>query len=451
MAEFAGRFSLAHPDRWPDPSLFYNRLANASEGYRREIADIYFGGSFRYSYMGQQRRFGEVMGAEASSEAVRMLLAVQENFDIPVSLTLNDLKQPLELATDTELIRAFMGYISSFYAAGVRRCTISHVHLMNLGILQDAFPEMHWKNTVNHRVRTAQEVLDFAALGYQTIILDRCLNRDVQELRQVKQVAQQCRVKTGLMAAEGCMPACPFKQEHDFWQGEIECLGSNYWTGVGMNTCGRIRREKARLATQDSHALPRASTDIIWVDRDDFDTYAELVDVFKYWGRLVSVPPKEHVEQVSCWRFSPKGKKAGEISSGSPVWAESFKEIYENRLLPLNGWHFNSYIHGAHTDKNWAAMVDLSDGNPWLTDRGRALSRRLQTCRSQCYRCHACEDLYHLQPFDSIISWRKPRRVRAYNGYREPAVPVDNRCIPWQRDLPGGIGGPPTCDPGLLD
>ena len=63
MTEFAGRFSLAHPDRWRDPTVFYNRLANASESYRREIADIYFGGSFKYSYKGQQRQYGEVMGA----------------------------------------------------------------------------------------------------------------------------------------------------------------------------------------------------------------------------------------------------------------------------------------------------------------------------------------------------------------------------------------------------
>lgn len=409
MHRFESRFSIPHPDRWRDPSIFYTRLANSSEEYRREIADIYFGSSFSYTHDRQHRKYGEVMGAEASDEAIRMLLNIQEHFGIPVSLTLNDMKQPLELLTDTRLLNDFLEFIDTFYRAGVRRCTISHVHLMNLGVLQAEFPKMQWKNTVNHQVRSAQEVIDYATLGYNTIVLDRCLNRDIQELRRIKPVAKKYGVETALLAAEGCMPACPFKQEHDSWQAELESnTDTNYWVGIGQNTCSRIRKEKARISEIDRHALPRFSTDIIWVDREDFDTYAGLVDVFKFWGRLASEPPREHIHQASCWRFTPRKRTEQIALSVNPIWASSFRELYDNRLLPFNAWCFNSYIHGRHKDKNWDMLEEANEGNVWLTNRGRALSKALQTCKSQCYRCHACENLYGIEEFDSIVGWQKP-------------------------------------------
>jgi len=407
ISKFEKRFSLPHPDRWQDPSLFYNRLVNATEDYRKEISDVYFGVSFSYKYHGTYRKYGEVMGAEASDKAIRMLLKVQENFGIPISLTLNDMRQPRELVTDSNLIKEFVRFIGHFYEAGIRRCTISHVHLMNLGVLQDKFPEMHWKNTVNHQVRSPQEVIDYASLGYKTIVLDRCLNRNISELRRIKPIADKYKIEIALLASEGCMPACPFKQEHDSWQAQLEHTGDNYWKSVGVNTCSHIRKEKALISEMDRYALPRTSTDVIWVDREDFDTYADLIDVFKSWGRLISEPPKEYIKQIACWVFTPTERAIRDFATNKLIWASSFKEIYENRLIPFNAWRFNSYVHGGNGEKNWDMLGEVNATNPWLSDKGRSLSQKLQNCKSQCYKCHACEHLYNVEEFDSIINWRK--------------------------------------------
>jgi hypothetical protein len=410
MMTFDHRFSLPHPDRWRDPKVFPERLVNADSEYRKEICDIYFGRTFYYTYAGEPRTYGEVMGAEASDAAYRSLLDIQEHMGIPISLTINAMNQPRELVEDKALLREFTNFIGGFYSDGVRHCTISHVHLMNLGVLQDRFPAMHWKNTVNHRVCSAQEFIDYAVLGYRTIILDRSLNRNLAELARVKEVAEQRGCFTSVLAQEGCIPACPFKHEHDSWQRDFEKDGGpSYWHGVGHGTCGYLRKERAAISPGERHALPRATTDIIWVDRDDFAAYAKVVDVFKFWGRLSSEPPTEHRHQVSCWRFAPGGTNKVPWRE-RPIWAASFREIYEANLLPFNRWVFNSYMHGTRGDRNWDLMEEANTGCAWLTDRGRVLAKQLQNCRTQCYRCHACERLFDIEEFDSILGWRRIRR-----------------------------------------
>lgn len=402
---FHNRFSLPHPDRWKNPEIFHERLANADDQYRHEIADIYFGMSFHYNHNGEQRTYGEVMGAQASENAYRSLLDIQERFGIPISLTINAVNQPRELVENRDILNQFIDFISRFYGDGVRRCTISHIHLMNLGVLQESFPRMHWKNTVNNHVRSAQEFIDYIGLGYSTVVLDRSLNRDLDELARIKVLSRKYGVHTCLLAHEGCIPACPFKHEHDSWQAGIEKSESmDYWQGIGNNTCGLVRRGRTAISKHDRHVLPRATTDLVWTDREDFDAYADVVDVFKFWGRLSSEPPQGHKQQVSCWLFRPASSV--EWCVDRPIWASSFEEIYNADLLPFNAWVFNSYVHGRQTDRNWNMIQEASIGSVWLTPEGKSLSRLLRDCRSQCYRCHACEALYGLEPFDSIIGWR---------------------------------------------
>jgi hypothetical protein len=93
---------------------------------------------------------------------------------------------------------------------------------MRLGILQKCFPEMKWKNTVNHQVSSAQQVLDYIYLGYDIIQLDRSLNRNMDELKRIKEVVENYKsrnsnnnVKTSMLVWENCLPSCPFKREHD--------------------------------------------------------------------------------------------------------------------------------------------------------------------------------------------------------------------------------------------
>ena len=79
-----------------------------------------------------------------------------------------------------------MDWLGTFYERGLRSCTICSSHMMRSGLLQQCFPEMTWKNTVNQLVDNAQKVIDHLAIGYNFIQLDRSLNRNMAELRNVR-------------------------------------------------------------------------------------------------------------------------------------------------------------------------------------------------------------------------------------------------------------------------
>ena len=89
MNQFARKFSLPHNDilktvmDGPDDfvrydvnhqadneNFFYNIIKNAHPSYREEIADIYFSKSFHYEFGGTHRRYGDVMGKEATDKQI---------------------------------------------------------------------------------------------------------------------------------------------------------------------------------------------------------------------------------------------------------------------------------------------------------------------------------------------------------------------------------------------
>ena len=164
--KFKKRFSLPHWDYYSADEThgFYQFFMNSGSRYKEEVNDIYFGRAFHYQYNGQSLRYGEVMGHEANDLQIRRLLDIQEKFDIAASMTINQTDSRPEVVGDKEIRNEFVKFVKSFYDAGIRVCTISDVHLMASGVLQEAMPDMHSKNTVNHIVRSAQEVVDYAAV-----------------------------------------------------------------------------------------------------------------------------------------------------------------------------------------------------------------------------------------------------------------------------------------------
>ena len=84
----------------------------------------------------------------------------------------------------------FDKFIGEFYERGLRMCTIGNIHLMGTGHLQKNFPDMKWKNTVNHIVANPQQMVDMHSLGYNLIQFDRSLNRNLRELKRMSKEAK---------------------------------------------------------------------------------------------------------------------------------------------------------------------------------------------------------------------------------------------------------------------
>jgi len=386
--KFLKRFSLPHYDLIGDDDSFFNALKNSSQSYKDEIRDIYFGGEFIYNHDGSSHRYGETMGAVPSSRKVDNLFRVQDELGVEISLTLNSLNIPPSLISDAKVLDEFINWLNNYYERGLRSCTISSTHLMRTGRLQEAFPEMRWKNTVNHQVKSTQEVYDYAALGYNTILLDRSLNRDVETLKEIKVEAIKLGVETSLLATEGCAPSCPFKNEHDQWQSSI-----SYWS-VFTNTCNQWR---------DGAMLPRAGTDINLATKELVDLYFDNVDILKFSGRLSR--PNLSSSSKLCWVAKPldliSDLKMG-FSSEDTENLDCFEDIYNANAAPFIGtrWEKTGFVlEGVVNKVNTYKESDLI----WTSKKGKSLAKVLTTCKNRCWDCHACEKVFGVPTYNSLM------------------------------------------------
>ena len=381
-------------------TFFYNIISNADQSFRDEIDDIYFAKDFHYKFAGTNRRYGDVMGKNATDFQIDKLFEIQKKWGIPASLTLNQETHPTEILIDPAIKKQFVNFIGEFYERGLRVCTISNIHLMGTGILQKNFPEMNWKNTVNHIVGNCQQMVDLHVLGYNYIQLDRQLNRNMSNLRRMSKLARNRGIKTFLLASEGCMPFCPFKEEHDMVQPWI---GSNQGKSY-FGTLNSISCNKWRFPDRWGQP-PRIGTSCVWDTNERFDKYNELVDVFKFSGRLIKmmgVVP----ESKAVWSYVDKEKDV--IFVG-----KCFEDVYNNGQGFLSNWdglgyvtldpsHESDYFLGyPGVGERCKAYFDSIE-HPYKTEAGIKMCKALPNCKNQCYDCHLCEDAYGYDHFDSL-------------------------------------------------
>jgi hypothetical protein len=404
---FNKRFSVAHYDQFhgQHAKTFYEMFKNADPKFLNNIHDIYFGKFFYYVYNGQTRKCGNAMGVEASDEQVDYLFKIQEELGVEISLTFNTVEVPHEVVFDHHITQQFVEWIGSYYDRGLRSCTISSEHIMRTGWLQKRCPDMRWKSTVNQIVSDAQQFIDYAYLGYNTINLDRSLNRNIKELKRIKKAQDYLnslnpkkKVMTALLVAEACIYHCPFKREHDS-VGEI--ISKDYFCGPGNLTCNAWRN------VPNFAQSPRSGINIVATESETFEQYAELVDIFKYSGRFTSPvgSPEEAQYMKAVWFYGPNKFKQTNSAVGETIYSDDFNEIFENNLIPLHDW-IPGWIDTRYTKEDWKTTYKKYDGI-WSTNQGKKLEKLLLNCRSQCWDCHECERTFGMQDIDSALQMQK--------------------------------------------
>jgi hypothetical protein len=334
------------------------------------------------------------------------LFKLQEETGVEISLTFNTVEVPHEVQFDHTILEQFVEWIGSYYDRGLRSCTMSSEHILRMGILQQRCPDMRWKSTVNQIVSDAQQFIDYAYLGYNTILLDRSLNRNIRELKRIKRAQDylnslnpQKKLMTSLLVAEACIYHCPFKKEHDS-VGEV--IGTEYFKSIADLSCNGWRQH------QEFAVLPRSGINLVAGQADTFNEFAELVDIFKYSGRLTNpvFKPEDAKHMKACWYYDDINKFKQSISIvGKTVYSDDFTEVIDNNLGPIHNW-IPGWIDTRYTKEDWRTTRKPYTGI-WATDPGKRLEKILRTCRNQCWDCHECERTFGMQDVDSALQIRK--------------------------------------------
>ena len=400
--EFTKRFSIAHPEKDMEnfPNHYYLVLKNTPQSILDEIEDIYFGKMFYYTYRRQRKFVGNAMGQEATDEHITNLLRIQDELGVEVSLTMNQTIWPNEMILDQALQDEFVEWVGKYYDRGLRSCTISSKHLMRTKKLQHRCPNMKWKNTVNHIISDGQQVSDTIGIGYDTILLDRSLNRNIKELKRINKLIQrQTRpIKTSLLVSEGCLYSCPFKLEHDMASTTI---GANYWGGDNALSALSCNNWKS----DEMDRLPRNGIDMVTTDKEMLDQYLDKkvggVDILKtsgiFDGRLYNVYSEDEI----------KNKNVRLMRRFDTLIASSFSDVYETNAIPFDQWliltpttedvNLTKDSYQKYHDEHLQDEI-------WLSKKGKRLNRILLNCKSQCYDCHECERTFGIPDYDSSIN-----------------------------------------------
>jgi hypothetical protein len=404
-------FSIAHFENSANSlhdDTYYQLIKNSSQEFKDEIHDIYFGKNFRYKYDGRDKTYGNPMGVEATDAQVDNLFRIQNEFGIDISLTINSIETPKELFFDAKVVQEFIAFLKSFYDRGLRSCTLASPHIIRSGELHDLFPEMRWKNTVNHRVADAQQVLDYAFCGYDTIVLDRSLCRNLNELTKIRKAVDYYnrtykpskKILTSLLAVEGCLYNCPFKREHDS-MGEY--IGGQYFKSTSKLTCNNWRYNFPYSR------LPRNGIDLIVSDKETFYEIAKLTDIFKFSGRYTSFKfqPGDIGNRKAGWDFTTTLIDKFNNPLDKVVFSDNITDAINDNILPLNSWRFG-YGDPGKDGNHYKNELDMLNTMPnfWRTANGKRLVKILENCRSQCWECHECEKSINTPYFDSALQLR---------------------------------------------
>lgn len=390
---------------------YYQLIKNSSQEFKNEIHDIYFGKIFRYKYEDRDKRYCNPMGVEATDAQVDSLFKIQNELGLDISLTINSIETPHEVLLDEKITKEFIKFIKSFYDRGLRSCTIASPHLIRSRLLHDNFPEMRWKNTVNHRVADAQQVMNYIFCGYDTILLDRSISRNLNELKRIRKAVDYYnktykptkKILTSLLIQEGCLYSCPFKKEHDSLG---EYIGGQYFNTISKLTCDNWR------FNEPFGKLPRNAIDFIVSDKETFNEIAKLNDIFKYSGRFsfFTFPPGDAENKKACWLFEHQKKYRFDYTPCAPdevIYANTFNEVINDNIMPLHWWNF-AWVDAEFFKNDYKHKLDMLKTMPnfWKTVKGKRLATILKNCRSQCWDCHECEKAFETPHFDSALQIR---------------------------------------------
>lgn len=242
------------------------------------ISDIYF--TSRIAPF-EQDAMGDVFSIKEESDVtIEAALNIQKYLGIPVSATFNNISLP---PTQTNL-DTFIINFKRLYDAGVRIATIPHTHWMATGQIKRAFPDLFVKNTILRDVRTANEIVALAQVGFDYINLDRDLMRDRDTLLRLKQAKSWIKEHLGkdiqysLLANEGCLGACPMMVEHFEYNNSRTPSQPQYFNDpISRVSCPKWDVKDPAVALKTANFSP-------W--KEDWDEYFELgIDVFKMHGR----------------------------------------------------------------------------------------------------------------------------------------------------------------------
>jgi Methyltransferase domain len=323
---------------------FY-RFLDFLKSYKDWIYDIYF--TSRVSPFNQDAMGDVFVSSEDHAFAIETALNIQKELGITVSATFNN----IQVRPSQENLELWIKNFRPLYEAGVRSCTLPHLHWMATGQVKAEFPELFVKNTILRKLTTARELVAYAEAGFDYINVDRNLMRDKEALLEIKRAKEKTGVTVALLANEGCLGGCPMMEEH-YEFNNTRTDGPQYFGDpISRVSCPKWDHKDPSVPLKTANLPP-------W--REDWQDFLDNlgIDVFKMHGRETASRLWETVDLIKNY------------AAGKDILFDTFEDFIEESNLierPINAWR-----------------------------------EKIRTCRFECWDCQFCDKIWAAKKNDPV-------------------------------------------------
>lgn len=336
---------------WPglSPKEIVNDLYPFLEECGDIVSDLYF--TCRIKPFDSDA-MGGIIVPEEREVVINNAFVISEQFGIPISATFNNIHS----SPSYQNYLIFIENLKPLYDKGLRVITIPHTSWLKFG-LKDKFPELFVKNTILHRVNTAAETHKLFEAGFDYINLDRNLIRDfdmLDDIKSAKMIAERDfgrTLYTSLLFNEMCEGYCPIQNDHFAYNINRTINDEPFFHSEFGNIAPcKVKNEKSTEWLLKSASIPTYYSVM--------DHLSDRVDIFKMHGR------------------------------------ES-RSVFYNTLEIVRQFKQRTYINDDY--RKSLSLLDEKQRAGWF--------KLTQTCKFNCWKCSACEDLA------KIINIRKKKDV----------------------------------------
>jgi collagenase-like PrtC family protease len=244
-----------------------------------KIHDVYYSLPLQIVASARAQSFDE--------ETFNELMFIKEK-GIRLHLVINGYSYDSSVYSDDEIKKL----IDIIKASKADILTFSNTIALKHPLFKELSNQIEIKNSINNKVKSIEDVrFAHKMIGLKSLILDRSLNRDFDNLIPIMKYCNENNITTTLLVNEGCIPGCLYKAQCDnFISSPIEEALS---TMVEL-TCGGDYREHPALALKSPFILP-----------GQLNKYIELgVDYFKIASR--GKPLDEVEKRIRGYVFGDK-------------------------------------------------------------------------------------------------------------------------------------------------
>lgn len=319
----------------------YDYIDTLPEDKQSTISDVYFSDS----RLSNSARFMWYDNETAEDDKWVEILKLKHEKNIQPQYVINPSVWDNNVYTTG--LDKFKKMLDKVWSKGCTWLTINNPLLLRMQEFRNDIPPFKIKLSINNHVSTLEEVIfTHDTIGLKHIILDRSVNRDMDEIKRIHRWTKERDISLTLLAQEGCITNCQWKstcdnmiathRHHDLHEVNDT---QNIHT---LNLCSRYYND-----------VPQAILKSPWIIPSMLNDYDKYIDYMKLSGREKSI--------------------------------EQLKDCFRSYIFRDNNVLINQIVPKCHNKIGNINVLDVQE---------TAADSKWLNCKSKCADCDFCDKIY---------------------------------------------------------